>query len=98
MSWVRRNWTAKAADQWSKEDVLATVFSVAAYLLIILGGTLSLLALAGGYWLLAAGLLAAWAMHYVIDPKLRAVSDDYAKKQKEYIERMEQLTRWEKRT
>ncbi len=96
MSWVRRKWTAEAADRWSKEDLLASVFSVLAYLLVILGGTLSLLALTGGYLLLGAGVLATWAMHYVIDPKLRAVSDDYARKQKEYIDRMERLTRWEK--
>jgi hypothetical protein len=65
-------------------------------MLIALGGALSLLAMTSGYLLLAAGVLAAWVMHLIIDPKLRAVSADYEKKQKEYIERMEELTRWKK--
>ena len=93
---IRRQWTPEAADRWSKEDWIATAFSVASYLLIMLGGALSLLAMPIGYLLLGAGVLAAWAMYYVIDPKLRAVSDEYHKKQAEYLERMESLTRWEK--
>jgi hypothetical protein len=96
MSFIRREWTPEAADRWSKEDWIAAAFSVAAYLLFILGGVLSLLGVIGGFLLLAASVLATWAMHYVIDPKLRAVSTDYEKKQMEYIERMEQLTRWGK--
>jgi len=96
MSFIRRNWTPEAADRWSKEDWIAAAFSVLSYLLLILGGTLSLLAMPAGYWLLAAALLSMGVMYYVIDPKLRAVSKDYEGKQKEYIERMEQLTRWEK--
>jgi hypothetical protein len=65
-------------------------------LLLILGGTLSLLAMPLGYILLTTALVLTGLMYYVIDPKLRAVSGDYEKKQKEYIERMESLTRWEK--
>lgn len=96
MSWIRRKWTPEAADRWSKEDWIAAALSVASYLLLILGGTLSLLAMPIGYVLLAAALVVAGVMYHVIDPKLRAVSGDYEKKQKEYIARMEQLTRWEK--
>jgi len=96
MSYIRRKWTPEAADRWSKEDWIATAFSVASYLLLILGGTFSLLAMPAGYWLLGAAVLAMGVMYYVIDPKLRAVSNDYESKQKEYLERMEQLTRWEK--
>ncbi len=49
-----------------------------------------------GFIMLAGAALAAGMMYYVIDPKLRAVSVDYESKQKAYVERMEQLTRWEK--
>ena len=94
MSFIRREWTPEAADRWSREDWIAAGLSVASYLLFILGGVLSLLAVTLGYVLLAASALGAWAMYYVIDPKLRAVSSDYEKKQKEYVERLEQLTRW----
>jgi hypothetical protein len=96
MSFVRREWTPEEADRWSREDWIAAAFSVASYLLIMLGSALSLLALTGGYLLLGAGVVAALAMHYVIDPKLRAVSGDYEKKQKEYLRRLEELTRWKR--
>lgn len=96
MSFIRRNWSPEAADHWSKEDAIATAFSVASYVFLILGGTLSLLAMTAGYLLLTAAVICMAVMYYVIDPKLRAVSKDYESKQKAYIEHMEQLTRWEK--
>ena len=96
MSFVRRKWTPEDADHWSREDWIAAAFSVASYLFIMLGATLSLLAQTGGYLLLGAGVLSALAMYYVIDPKLRAVSGDYEKKQKEYLRRLEELTRWKR--
>jgi hypothetical protein len=95
MTWIRRRWTPDAADHWSREDVVATGLSVVAYMLLLLGTTLSLLAMTAGYLLLAAGLLAAGVTYYIIDPKLRAVSTDYEKKQKEYLVRLEGITRWE---
>ena len=96
MSWIRREWTPEAADAWSREDWIAAALSAAAYLLIMLGSAMSLLAQPAGYFILTAGLLAAAAMFYIIDPKLRAVSSDYEKKQKEYLRRLEELTRWER--
>jgi hypothetical protein len=97
MSLIRRNWTPEAADNWSKEDWIAAFFSVAAYLLIAVGSTLSLLAQPAGYVLLFLGILSAGIMYYIIDPKLRAVSTDYESKQKEYLQHVEDLTRWEER-
>jgi hypothetical protein len=35
-------------------------------------------------------------MYWVIDPKLRAVSADYEEKQKQHLERLEKIARWEK--
>jgi vacuolar-type H+-ATPase subunit I/STV1 len=94
MSWIRREWTSEAADRWSREDWIAALFSAMAYLLILLGSALSLLAMPVGFMLLGGGILAAAAMYFVIDPKLRAISADYEKKQKAYLERLERLTRW----
>lgn len=96
MAFIRRNWTPDAAEQWSREDWIAAAFSALAYLLIIVGGTLALLNLLEGYLLLLAGIIAAAAMYWVIDPKLRAVSDEYERKQKEFLEHVERITRWEK--
>lgn len=92
---IRRRWTPEAADEWSGEDLLASLLSALAYLLLILGSALSLLALPLGYLLLLGGIGLAAAMYYVIDPKLRAVSSDYETKQKKYLERLEKITRWE---
>lgn len=96
MSWIRRQWTPEAADAWSREDVIASILSALAYLLLILGSALSLLALPLGYLLLLGGIGLSVAMYFVIDPKLRAVSTDYEAKQKQYLERLERITRWEK--
>ena len=96
MSWIRRTWTPEAADRWSREDGIAAVLSALGYLLIIIGGTLSLLGSVTGYVVLAAGIGASGLMYWVIDPKLRAISADYEQKQKGYLERVEKLVRWEK--
>jgi len=60
------------------------------------GGTLSLLGSTMGYISLALGIASSAFMYWVIDPKLRAVSTDYEEKQKEHLQRLESITRWEK--
>jgi hypothetical protein len=95
---IRRAWTPEAADAWSHEDWFAAVLSMLGYLLIIVGGTLSLLGSVAGYVTLALGVGASALMYWVIDPKLRAVSADYEAKQKRYLERLESVVRWEERT
>lgn len=95
MSLIRRQWTPDAADHWTREDAVAAALSAASYLLIIVGGTLTLIASVIGYITLAAGLGLAGLMYWVIDPKLRAISAEYERKQQAFIERMEEITRWE---
>ena len=96
MPWIRREWTPEAADHWSREDWIAAALSVASYLTLILGSALTLLAMPVGYVILGTSILLTLLLYYVIDPKLRAVSADYESKQKEYLARLEQLTRWKK--
>lgn len=95
MAWIRRQWTPEAAQHWTREDLIAAVLSAASYGLIIIGGTLSLIASVAGYIALAAGIALAGLMYWVIDPKLRAVSADYEKKQQKFLERLEDIARWE---
>ena len=96
MVFIRRQWTPEDAQHWTREDALAAVLSALGYLLIIIGGTLALLASTAGYFILAAGIGASALMYWVIDPKLRAISREYERRQKEFLARVEGITRWEK--
>ncbi len=96
MSFIKRNWSAAEADEWTKEDWLAIIVSPIAYILIMLGIVLSCLLLWPGFVLLALGIVAIVLMHWIIDPKLKAISDEYELRQKEYIADLERTARWEK--
>ena len=96
MSFIKRNWSAAEADEWTKEDWLAIIVSPIAYVLIMIGIALSFLLLWPGFVFLALGIVATVFMHWIIDPKLKAVSDSYELRQKEYIAELERTARWEK--
>ena len=95
MSFIRREWSAAAADNWTKEDWIAIVLSVASYILLTVGVGLSFLLLPIGFITLGVGLLLTLLMHWVIDPKLKKISSEYEKKQHEYLEELEKKVRWE---
>ncbi|UCE08486.1 MAG: hypothetical protein JSW07_10875 [bacterium] len=92
---IKRNWTAAEADEWTKEDWLTIIISPIAYILIMLGIALSFLLLSVGFILLGLGIVATIVMHKIIDPKLKAISDEYETKQKDYILKLERSVRWE---
>ena len=96
MSLIKRDWTATEADEWTKEDWLAIIVSPIAYVLIMIGIALSFLLLWPGFVFLALGIVATVLMHWIIDPKLKAVSDSYELRQKEYIAELERTARWGK--
>jgi hypothetical protein len=95
MSWIKKEWTAQQADRWSKEDYLTFIISPVIYFLLALGVALSLLLLWYGWVILAVSLILLAVMIKIIDPKLRAISEDYEIKQKEYLEDLERIERWE---
>ncbi len=95
MSRIKRQWTAREADQWTKEDYIVFVISPLVYVMLAVGTALSLFLLWYGWVILAAALILLWLMIWIIDPKLKAVSADYEKKQKEYLEEVEKIERWE---
>jgi ABC-type transport system involved in cytochrome bd biosynthesis fused ATPase/permease subunit len=96
MSWIKRNWTAAEADIWTKEDYLTFIISPLVYVLLMIGTALSLFLLWYGFLLLGAGVALMLLMIWVIDPKLKAISEDYEIKQKHYLEDLEKIVRWEK--
>ena len=95
MAWLKRSWTPEEADDWTKEDLIASILSPLAYIMLTIGAALSLLALTMGYIIFIIGILLTMAMYFVIDPKLRKISSEYEKKQKAYLEDLEKIQRWE---
>ena len=96
MSWIKRRWTAVEADRWTKEDYLTFIISPLVYVLLMVGTALSLLMRWYGFLLLGAGVVLLLVMLWIIDPKLKAISEDYEVKQKHYLEEIEKIARWEK--
>lgn len=96
MKFIKRDWKPEEADSWTKEDWIAILISPFAYATLMIGLALSLLLLEEGFVILGLGILLTFFLHWIIDPKLKAISEEYEKKQKEYIERLEKIVKWRK--
>ena len=73
----------------------AIVISPFSYVLITIGLAMSLFLLPLGFILLGIGIVLTVIMFYIIDPKLKSVSEGYEKKQREYLKDLEKIQRWE---
>jgi hypothetical protein len=62
-----------------------------------MGLAMSLFLLPAGFIMLGVGILITVIMFYAIDPKLKAVSSAYEKKQREYLRDLEKIQRWEEK-
>ncbi len=96
MPFIRRNWTATEADEWTKEDWITIILSPLIYFLLTIGVALSLFLFWYGYLILAVGIVLAAVMHWIIDPKLKAISAEYETKQQDYLHDLEASVRWKK--
>ncbi len=94
MAFIRREWTPGDADEWTKDDWYTIVISPLAYILLTIGTALSLMLFPVGYVTLAAGIVLTVLMHWIIDPKLKVVSGEYEKRQREYLDELERAARW----
>ena len=95
MGFIRREWTPKEADEWRKEDWFAILLSVLAYIFLTVGSALSFLLLPVGFIILGLGVVITFLMYWVIDPKLKTISEEYEKKQKDYLKQIEEIQKWE---
>lgn len=95
MPLIRRKWTPKEADEWTREDTIVVIISPIVYVLLMVGTALSVLAIWQGFAILAAGVILMLVMIWIINPKLSSVSEGYEKKQKGYIEELERKIKWE---
>lgn len=91
---LKRHWKPEEADSWTKEDWVAIIISPVAYALLMIGLALLIFLRWDGLILFVLGLGITFFLHYLIDPKLKAISAEYEKKQKEYLERLEMVVRW----
>ena len=95
MAFIRRDWTPAAADDWRKEDWIAIIISPLAYIGLAVGVALSMLLIPAGFIVLTIAVVLIIFMHWVIDPKLKMISNEYEQKQKAYLNDLERITRWE---
>lgn len=95
MAFIRRDWTPQEADNWTKEDWLAIIISPLAYVCLTIGTALSILLMPAGFIWLGIGVVLIVLMHWIIDPKLKVVSEEFENKQHEYLEELNRKVRWE---
>ena len=95
MPFIRTEWTAAEADEWTREDWITIILSPLIYFLLTVGMALACLLMWQGFVLTATSIILTVVMHRIMDPKLSAISKEYEKKQKEYLEELEAYTRWE---
>ncbi len=95
MPLIRRTWTAKEADEWTREDLFTVIISPVIYFLFTIGVAFSALLMPLGFILVGAAIVLTLVMIYIINPKLTVISEDYEKKQKQYLEELEKKVKWE---
>lgn len=95
MSFIRRDWTPRQADEWTREDTITVIISPLIYMMILVGGAMSALLMPAGFAILGLGVVLLLLMIWIINPKLSAISKGYEEKQKGYIEELERKIRWE---
>ncbi len=94
MPLVRRTWTAEEADKWTREDGFAIALSPICYFGLTLGVALCLLLRWEGFAISAVSIALIVWMHWIIDPKMKAISEEYEKNQQGYLRDLEDSVRW----
>lgn len=95
MGFIRRTWTGSEAEEWTKEDTFAVIISPLIYMLVMIGAGLSALLMPAGFIMLGTGIILMILMIRIINPKLTAVSEEYEKKQKQYLAELDKNVKWE---
>lgn len=95
MSLFQEHWRPEDADEWTIHDIIASLLSVVSYILVGVGISGALLLQVWGFIALIVGVVSAVLMYLIIDPKLRAMSDAFAKRQQKFLEHVDKTTRWE---
>ncbi len=94
---MAKTYTPESAEKWGWEELVACIMSPVSYIFVSLGLVLVLLERPIGWVYLIGGIAATLVMYFVIDPKLRAVSDEYERRQAEFLKQVESVSKWEER-
>ena len=86
---MARKYTPEQAEKWGWEELVACILSPASYIFVSLGLALVILLIPMGWVYLIIGLISTALMYLVIDPKLRAISDEYERNQAEFLKHVE---------
>ena len=92
---IRRSWTAEAVQEWTREDWIAILLSPLVYTGLLFGLVQVLLMQMEGFALLGAAVLGTFVIYWVIDPKLKAVSEEFEAGQAKFLDEVEARSRWE---
>ena len=95
MSLFRKTWTPVEAEEWTAHDLWASVLSILSFFLVAVGVAGALLVQTWGFVALVLGVACILLMLRIIDPKLKAISEEFEQKEARYLEHLEQTTRWE---
>ncbi|HEX9886256.1 MAG TPA: hypothetical protein VGA70_07195, partial [Longimicrobiales bacterium] len=92
---IRRTWTPAEADDWSREDWIAIVLSPVVMAGLMVGVASLVLLQPNGILLTGGAVVGTVFIYWVIDPKLRAISQGYEQEQAAYLAELERQVRWE---
>lgn len=95
MKLFKREWTAEEADEWTSHDFWASLLGVLSFILVTVGIIGAFLLQWWGFAAVILALVLGGIMFLIIDPKLKAMSKGFEKKQSGYLEKLEQSNRWE---
>ncbi len=95
MKIFNKSWTAQEAEEWTKEDTITVILSPLVYVLLTMGTVFSMLLVPAGFFVLGVGIVLMFVMIFIINPKLSVISEEYEKKQKQYLEELERKVKWE---
>ncbi len=95
MKLFKKDWTPEEADEWTSHDFWASFLGVLAYILIAVGIIGSFFLQLWGFAAVVLALVLSLVVFFIIDPKLKAMSKSFDKKQAGYLKKMEQTNRWE---
>jgi len=92
---MTNKYTPEQAEKWGWEELVACIMAPVSYIFVSLGLVLTILLRPIGWVYLIIGIAATLLMYFVIDPKLRAVSDEYERRQAEFLKHVESVSKWE---